>query len=292
MVSSSFLRGCPSWPPVPAPDPLPGPSYRWDVPTDPGEMAELGVWTFPRPKPESFSSPDQLGVWEVFVPLGTSGSSSEKQECSGWPGLAFRRERERESVCVCVCVCVYPLDWEVGGPVTTMVYAPRPTRDLLPLLVLTKETLASAGQWMPWAVPFPEPLVCAKHKCACSSPGSGPLRSREGERRALKCASCLQPQGNLTRLWWGPIGQSGTQGGRATSRRSRSCVAVGGIQVAVHVELIPGPQAACSGQAVNDARWPSASFEGSRVQSASKHGCSAYKASRRGGRLPSLCRER
>lgn len=196
---------------------------------------------------------------------------------------------------MCVCVWMYPLDWEVGGPVTTMVYAPRPTRDLLPLLVLTKETLASAGQWMPWAVPFPEPLVCAKHRCACSSPGSGPLRSQEGARRALKCASCLQPRGNLTRLWWSPIGQSGTQRGCAACLRSRSCVAVGWDSsrgpFGLSVELVPGPQAACSGRAVNDARWPSASFEGSRVQSASKHGCLASKASRRGGRLPSLCRE-
>ena len=207
-----------------------------------------------------------------------------------WPCFQ-ERERERECVCVCVCVCVSP-GLGSGGPCdhngvcTTPHKGPPPTSGVDKGNSGFGRTVDAVGS------PLPEPLVCAKHKCACSSPGSGPLRSREGERRALKCASCLQPQGNLTRLWWGPIGQSGTQGGRATSRRSRSCVAVGGIQVAVHVELIPGPQAACSGQAVNDARWPSASFEGSRVQSASKHGCSASKASRRGGRLPSLCRER
>lgn len=195
-----------------------------------------------------------------------------------------------------VCVWMYPLDGKWGALVTTMVYAPRPTRGLLPLLVLTKETLASAGQWMPWAVPFPEPLVCAKHKCACFSPGSGPLRSQEGARRPLKCACCLQPQGNLTRMWWSPIGQSGTQRGCATCLRSCSCIAVGWDSshspFGLSVELVPGPQAACSGRAVNDARWPSASFESSREQSASKHGRSASKASRRGGRLPSLCMER
>ena len=35
--------------PVPLPGPLPGSSYHWDVPTDPGEMAKVGVWTFPNP---------------------------------------------------------------------------------------------------------------------------------------------------------------------------------------------------------------------------------------------------
>ena len=61
---------------------------------------------------------------------------------------------------------VSPWTGKSGALVTTMVYAPPPTpaRDLLPLLVLTKETPASEGQWMPWTVPFPEPLVCAKHK--------------------------------------------------------------------------------------------------------------------------------
>ena len=41
--------------------------------------------------------------------------------------------------------------------------------------------------------------------------------------------------------------------------------------------------------AVNDVRWPSASFEGSRVQSASKHGRSRPKQTEEAGRLPSLC---
>lgn len=41
------------------------------------------------------------------VPFGTSGSLSEKQECSGWPGLALRM--------VCVCVDVSP-GLGSGGP--------------------------------------------------------------------------------------------------------------------------------------------------------------------------------
>lgn len=127
-------------------------------------------------------------------------------------------------------------------------------------------------------------------------PRHWPLEESGRGTPTLKCASCLQPQGNLTRLWWSPIGQSGTQRGCATCLRSHSCIAVGWDSslspFGLSVELVPGPQAACSGRAVNDARWPSAFSEGSRVQSASKHGRSASKASRRGGRLPSLCRER
>lgn len=113
------------------------------------------------------------------------------------------------------------------------------------------------------------------------------MRSQGRARRALKCASSLQPQGNLTRLWWSPIRQSGTQRGCATCLGSCSCLAVGWDSnhspFGLSVVLVPGPQAACSGLAVNDVRWPSASFEGSRVQSASKHGRSASKANRKSG---------
>lgn len=53
--------------------------------------------------------------------------------------------------------------------------------------------------------------------------------------------------------------------------------------------LVPGPQAACSGQAVNDARWPPASLESSQVQSASKRGHLASKANREQEGRPPCC---